>query len=203
MSDRQLMRDRVTALAGVFQAAVLVDDIAHRGETSSRAFATSFNSLFALDATRIEDIYPDNGGLATGREFLGAVLRRETGPDSSNRVSYVMAMLHLEAVLRGNAPLQQVIRTRLAQVADGSAGVADRATDDNIAKVASLYVDTFGTLRYRVQVKGDPNRLPVPAIASRIRASLLAGIRAAHLWHHYGGRRWHLLFGAGKMLESL
>lgn len=203
MSDLQQLRNRVTALAGVFQAAVLVDDIAHRGETSSRAFATSVNSLFALDATRIEDIFPDAGGLASGREFLGAVLRRETGKDSSNRVSYVMAMLHLEAVLRGNAPLQQVIRTRLKQIADGSPGVDDRATEDIVAKIAALYVDTFGTLRYRVQVKGDPNRLPVPAIAARVRASLFAGVRAAHLWHHYGGRRWQLLFGAGKMLEGL
>lgn len=202
MAD-QLMKDRVTALAAVFQAAVLVEDIANNGSTSSRAFNTSVNSLFSLDAETIDAIFPEHGGLATGRDFLGAVLRRDTGNDSANRISYVMAMLHLNSIMRGDTAMQQVIRTRLAQIAEGSKGLEDRGTDDIVAKIAALYVDTFGTLRFRVQVKGDPKQLQVPEVAARIRACLLAGVRAAHLWHHLGGRRWHLLLGTGKMLEAM
>lgn len=202
MADPQ-MQDRVTALAAVFQAAVLVDDIANNGSKSPRAFAASLNSLFALDATTVPEIYPGSGSLAAGREFLGAVLRRETGADSSNRISYVMAMLHLNGILRSDPDMQRIIRTRLGQIAEDTRALEDRATDDVVAKVAALYVDTFGTLRFRVQVKGDPKQLQVPAVAARIRASLFAGVRAAHLWHHLGGRRWHLLFGQGKMLDAL
>lgn len=198
-----LMKDRVTALAAVFQAAALVEDIANNGNTSSRAFSTSLNSLFALDANTVETIFPEHGGLATGRDFLGSVLRRDSGGDSANRVSYVMAMLHLNSVMRGNPAMQEVIRTRLGQIADGTRGLEDRSTDDVVAKVAALYVDTFGGLRFRVQVKGDPKQLQVPEVAARIRACLFAGVRAAHLWHHLGGRRWHLLFGTGKMIEAL
>jgi high frequency lysogenization protein len=198
-----IMKDRVTALAAVFQAAVLVEDIANNGHTSSRAFSTSVNSLFALDADTVQGIFPDATGLATGRDFLAAVLRRDGGAGSTNRVSYVMAMLHLTSVMRGNPAMQEVIRSRLVQIAESTRSLEDRSTDDVIAKVAALYVDTFGGLRFRVQVKGDPKQLQVPEVAARIRACLFAGVRAAHLWHHLGGRRWQLLLGTGKMLDAL
>lgn len=208
MTD-SLMKDRVTALAGVFQAAVLVDELANGKPVPARAFATSINSLFALDADRVADIYAghagDAGGLAPGRDFLGAVLRRDPGDRSSSthRVSHVMAMLHLNSILRGNPHLQTTIRTRLAQIAAGTPAAADRSSDDVVAKIAALYVDTFGTLGFRVQVKGEPRQLQIPEVAAKIRASLLAGVRSAHLWHHLGGRRWHLLFGARTMLDAL
>ncbi len=201
-----LMKDRVTALAGVFQAAVLADDLANDKTVPARAFATSINSLFALDADQVADIYAGDAGMLTpGRIFLGAVLRRDPGDRSSSthRVSYVMAILHLNGILRTRPDLQATIRTRLSQIAAGTPAPADRSNHDVIAKIAALYVDTFGTLDFRVQIKGEPRQLQTPEVAAKIRASLLAGVRSAHLWHHLGGRRWHLLFGARKMLEAL
>lgn len=198
-----VMKDRVTALAAVFQAAALVDDIATTGVAPAREFATSINSLFALDAAEVSDIFPADAALATGREQLRAVLQRRAGADSANRVSYVMAMLHLAGLLRSQQNLQDKVRSRLLQLRDDSRALDDRTTDDLVAKIAALYVDTFGTLRFRVQVKGEPRQLQVPEVAARIRATLLAGIRAAHLWHHLGGRRWHLLLGTGRMLDAL
>lgn len=198
-----VMKDRVTALAAVFQAAALVDDIATTGVAPAREFATSINSLFALDAAEVSDIFPADAALTTGREQLRAVLQRRAGADSANRVSYVMAMLHLAGLLRSQQALQDKVRSRLVQLRDDSRALDDRTTDDLVAKIAALYVDTFGTLRFRVQVKGEPRQLQVPEVAARIRAALLAGIRAAHLWHHLGGRRWHLLLGTGRMLDAL
>lgn len=202
MADPQ-MQDRVTALAAVFQAAVLVEEIAANGSAPAAAFATSINSLFALDADSVAAIFPGEAPLAAGRKFLGAVLRRDSGLNSANRIAYVMAMLQLNNIMRDDADMQRTIHTRLAQIAEGTRTLADRSTDDVVAKIAALYVDTFGTLSFRVQVKGEPRQLQVPEVAARIRASLFAGIRAAHLWHHLGGRRWHLLLGARRMLEAL
>lgn len=195
------MKDRVTALAGVFQAAALVDELAQHGSAPSRAFAASIDSLFALDADDVDGIF--RGDLSTGREFLRAMLRREGNGTNTNRVGYVMAMLHLNGLLRDNPAMQEVIRSRLGQIGAELAAPEQRAADDTVAKLAALYVDTFGKLRFRVQVKGDPRQLQVPEVAARIRASLFAGVRAAHLWHHLGGRRWQLLFGARNMLAAL
>lgn len=198
-----LMKDRVTALAAVFQAAALVEEIANGGSAPAREFALAINSLFALDATRVEDIIPPDAPLATGRTQLRLVLRRQAGSDATQRINYVMAMLHLAGILRADPDLQHAVRERLLQIAADTATLPDRGTDDVVAKIAALYVDTFGKLRFRVQVKGEPRQLQVPEVAARIRAMLFAGIRAAHLWHHLGGRRWHLLLGAGKMLDEL
>lgn len=202
MSD-PLMKDRVTALAALFQAAALVEDIANGKGAPQREFALAIDSLFALDAATVADIFPADAALGTGRDLLTAVLRREAGPDTTHRINYVMAMLHLAGILRSDSRLQQKIRVRLAQISNETINAGDRTTDDVVAKVAALYVDTFGTLRFRVQVKGEPRQLQVPEVAARIRATLFAGVRAAHLWHHLGGRRWHLLLGTGKMLDAL
>lgn len=202
MTD-SLMQERVTALAAIFQAAALVDELANSGSTAPRAFATSIDSLFALDAERVNDIYPSAAGLAMGREFLEGMLRRKTGADSRNRVGYVMAMMHLNGLLRANGAMQEIIHTRLGQIAADLRSPEDRVADDTVSRIAALYVDTFGSLGYRVQVKGDPRQLQSTQVAARIRASLFAGVRAAHLWHHLGGRRWQLLFGARRMLDAL
>lgn len=198
-----IMKDRVTALAGVFQAAVLVDDFATRGSTSPNAFAASIGSLFALDATDISDIFPTTGGLAVGQEFLASVLRRDAAAGSGNRVAYVMSMLHLNGQLRANPSMQSIIHSRLGEIAGNLSSPEQQTADDTIAKIAALYVDTFGSLRFRVQVKGEPRQLQAPEVAARIRASLFAGVRAAHLWHHLGGRRWHLLLANRRMLAAM
>lgn len=197
-----VMKDRVTALAGVFQAAVLVDDFAQSGSAPAAAFSASVDSLFALDATMIGEIFPEPRGLAVGRELLAATLRRETRHTGTQRLSYVMAMLHLNGLLRADTGMQAVIRNRLSEIAS-SVPPDQHTSDDAIAKIAALYVETFGSLRFRVQVKGDPGQIKKPEVAARIRASLFAGVRAAHLWHHLGGRRWHLLFGSQRMLAAL
>ncbi|MEK7758734.1 MAG: DUF489 family protein, partial [Pseudomonadota bacterium] len=41
-----------------------------------------------------------------------------------------------------------------------------------------------------------------PAIADKVRAALLAGIRSAVLWRQLGGRRWQLLFSRGKLART-
>jgi high frequency lysogenization protein len=40
-------------------------------------------------------------------------------------------------------------------------------------------------------------------IANRIRACLLAGVRAARLWRQVGGSRWQLIFSRGRYLNAI
>lgn len=199
----ELMQSRIRALAGLFQAAALVDDLAFRGQTKPACHAASINSLFALDAEDVAEIFPDSAALSCGREYLGRVLARTTAAEESPRLTYVLAMLHLNGVLRSRNDLQNVIRSRLVQLTEQFPDPASRHGDDAAEALAALYVDTFGTLSYRVQVKGEPTLLQNSRTAARIRSCLLAGIRAAHLWQHLGGRRWHLLLGVRKLRDEL
>jgi high frequency lysogenization protein len=51
-------------------------------------------------------------------------------------------------------------------------------------------------------VQGDPGLLQRPETGARIRAFLLAGIRAGRLWHQCGGRRWHLFLRRGRLVAA-
>ena len=71
-----------------------------------------------------------------------------------------------------------------------------------VACLAETYSETVSTLSPRIMVTGEPNLLNRPEIANRIRALLLAGMRAAVLWHQCGGGRLKLLFQARKTVEQ-
>ena len=61
---------------------------------------------------------------------------------------------------------------------------------------------TVSTLGPRIIVRGDPALLARPESANRIRALLLAGIRAAVLWRQCGGTRVGLILGRRRLLEA-
>jgi len=77
---------------------------------------------------------------------------------------------------------------------------------DTIDDLAQLYARTISTLTPRIIVSGEHGYLTNPRTAARVRAVLLAGIRAAYLWNQLGGRRWHLVFRrsrTGKAADQL
>jgi len=101
-------------------------------------------------------------------------------------------MIFLERKLSRNDEMKDIIHSRLEHTAyrathfnDDPAGLA--------SAIAAIYQDTISKFQYRIHVSGDPNLLREAQQADRIRALLLAGIRAAMLWRQVGGRRWHLL----------
>jgi high frequency lysogenization protein len=51
-------------------------------------------------------------------------------------------------------------------------------------------------------VQGEPTFLQQSDNVNKIRALLLAGIRAAVLWRQKGGRRWQFIFQSNKILET-
>jgi len=66
--------------------------------------------------------------------------------------------------------------------------------DDLVQGLAELYSATLSTLPPRILVNGEPVHLHDARTVARIRAVLLAGVRAADLWHQVDGRQWQLVF---------
>ena len=96
-----------------------------------------------------------------------------------------------------------LLRQRLDSVQRQRALKPDMSQSELSALLGSAYVDSLGTLRFRVQIRGNAQQLQAPGMAERIRAVLLAGVRAAWLWHRLGGRRWHLVFTRGQILQEI
>ncbi|WP_416885915.1 high frequency lysogenization protein HflD [Marinospirillum sp.] len=189
-------------LAGVIQAARLVDDVAQKGMVDQDAFATSLSSILITQPETTLDIY---GGephhLRLGARALRQIANRDLEHNQAT-LTYASGLLVLHAKLKKNPAMLSAIGQRL-EVIQSQAQHFSPTHENVIAALAGLYQDTLSTLSYRIQVKGDPQLLQQQGNADKIRALLLAGIRSAMLWSQSGGQRWRLLFSRKKILGDL
>ncbi|MQX53890.1 high frequency lysogenization protein HflD [Alcanivorax sediminis] len=196
-------QQQVLALAAVFQAAQLGDDIAVRGDCDPRALRALIEGVMALDADSFDSIYPQPEQLREGLALLELSLNRKSGGASLRPLNYGLALLHLAAKLAKNADTTNILRHRLMALNGQLAHFNDLAEEAFCHRLASIYVDTLGTFRFRIQVKGDPSHLQDEDKAAKIRTLFLTGVRAAFLWQQLGGKRWHLLFKRKQILATL
>jgi len=198
--------DQVLALAGVFQSARLVQQLAREGRAEPTAFRASVESILKIDAPDTASVFGGKEGVKQGLELIRSKLLGQSAPPDLEMARYVVAMLHIEKVLRRKPALldslREGIRTAMEQMkffenSESDDGVRQQLTD----KLADLYARTISTLTPRIMVSGEHGHLSNPAIAARVRAALLAGIRAAVLWRQLGGRRWQLLFSRRRIVR--
>ena len=78
----------------------------------------------------------------------------------------------------------------------------DLPREQLIGHLDRLYQDNISPLQPRIMVRGEPSFLRDAAIAARIRALLLAGIRAAVLWRQLDGSRWRLLVARRQFVDT-
>lgn len=190
------------ALAGVFQAAQLVEDVAQRGLYEQQSFETSISSILVTDPQTVEEIYGgDLQQLKLGANMLRkALLKNAELP--ANVMRYAMSILLLQSKLQKNTAMLTALGQRLDAIHRQAQHFP--VTHDNILSALSgLYQDTLSQFSFRIQVKGNPDLLRQQAYADKIRALLLAGVRSAMLWQQSGGKRWKLLFSRKRLLNQL
>jgi high frequency lysogenization protein len=195
------LHDQTLALAGIFQAAALVQQVAHSGQCADSSLETCIRSLFATDPASTLDVY---GGelkdLREGLSTLAGALSKQTRQQDIEVLRYSLNLLNLEAKLRRDKAMLDVIGSRIEQ-ARHTASHFGYTHPNLIANLGSVYTDTISTFRLRIQVNGQPTILQQEENAARVRALLLAGIRSAVLWHQSGGRRWQLIFNRRKVID--
>jgi len=184
-------RDRTIALGAVFQAAALVSGIARSGRWDQKAIEASIHSLFQVDAETVDEVFGD----AAGVEFGLRTLRGQFGggkPDTELS-RYVIQLLHLERQLAKRSQMMDRVGREIER-ARGRLSHFSMTHDNILGQFADLYSETISTLSPRIMVHGDQFHLRDSANIHRIRALLLAGIRAARLWRQCGGSRWRIVF---------
>lgn len=210
--------EQAIAIAAMFQAASLVDQIANKGMMSQSNFEISINSLFELSPENTEQIFGGSQQLTShlGMGFnalLDTVDKRKKG-NSANITNYVLSMIMLQQKLAKNDKMLALMAQRLEElivkadkfypIETGQDTSKGNLTHTNIiAGLDGLYQDTISTFSFRIKVQGDPRHLQNKENAAKVRALLLAGIRAAILWRQVGGKRWHLLFFKTRLKQSV
>lgn len=193
------MKDRIIALAGVFQAAQLARELARTGKAPATSLETSLRSLQQLDPDSVEEVYGGTDGLQLGFRTLAAQLGG--GRRDMDILRYVVAMLHLERRLRRRRDLLGRIREAI-EAAQMQAQHFNAVHPTMVARFADIYVKNVSLLRPRVVVRGSPLYLEQPRIVEQIRATLLAGVRSAMLWRQVGGSRLGLLLKRRSMAQT-
>ena len=192
---------RALALAGVFQAAALVKQLAKTGRVDQPAFLASIQSIFKIDVDSATDVYESPENLALGLQELIRLFTNNQLPKDPEIARYVFSLLHLEKKLSKNTKMLLQLRTGIKRATLQAAHFSP--THENVmANLASLYTDTLSTFSFRIHVTGDPLYLNQTYHVNNVRALLLAGVRAAVLWQQLGGRRWQLLLSRTSILDT-
>ncbi|HHA19648.1 MAG TPA: lysogenization regulator HflD [Methylophaga sp.] len=201
MSVNTRERDRIIALAALMQVVTLVQQIAQTGQVNQAEFETLLNSLLETDAADTEAVYGDLSQLQTGIKQLNNQLSKKKDKKDIALLRYIIGLLHLERKLAKRPAMLDLISREIDQIPQQIEYFGDINNPQVIARFADIYHRTISELTPRIQVNGDPGFLQQADNINRVRALLLAGIRAAILWHQKGGRRWHFIFQSNKMLE--
>lgn len=178
-------RDRCIGLAGMIQAAVLVDSVAREGHCDRQAAAASIDSVFRIDCETADEVYGSLQGVALGLHRLHDQLAGgERFSSVILRYSILLARLDGRLAKRGDL-------TR--KIGDGITSATERLRhfepmhDNILAQLADIYSETISTMKPRIMVHGEPTYLSSTDNVNLIRSLLLSGIRAARLFHQSGG----------------
>ena len=201
MSSFTPLQQQVIALAGVVQAARMVDQVAKTGSYPAAFFEASLRSLFAFDAPTVDAVYGNIQGVKLGLRSVVDMLTDATNEDHVAMGAYVRGLLKLEDQFGKRPDLQEVVASRLGHVNFKAQHFSNDAVE-LAASISAIYQDTISDLPYRIKVKGNAQHLQQTKNADLVRTLLLAGLRSAHLWRQLGGRPRHFLFKGGKLAAT-
>ncbi len=186
------IENQVLALAGMFQAAAVIDELAFSGNLDDAAFEAGLGSLFTFEAESPREVFGGTERLQRGLLALEAYLGGEIAGASRNIAYYVLSMMKLALRLTRDRELANTVLERLRGI-ERSSREFDMSRSAVVVKIDGLYQETISDLRPRIMVAGEQNYLLNTDTAARVRTLLLAGIRAAVLWRQLGGSKWKLL----------
>lgn len=193
---------QVIALAGIAQAAALVQQLATTGKADEQALETTLGSLLKTDSDTVLEIYGnDLGNLKLGLDQLKAQL---TGYEIAypDQARYAASMVFLEKQLSDQPAMLKTISIGIER-AKAQTEHFNLLHENVLANLGDIYLQTVSKLQPRIMVNGVPDYLSRPDVANKIRACLLGGIRSAMLWKQCGGRRWKFLLFRKKIQIEL
>jgi high frequency lysogenization protein len=189
------------ALAGLCQAAALVKKIARNNELDSHTLTTSLNSISMTAPENTEQVFGDTSQLVLGYKTLLKQLGNQSNDKDLEVTRYIANLLSIERKLSSSNKTMSALGERISNIQRQQLHL-DLTDSQILSNLASIYTDVVSPIARKIQVAGDPALLKRPDNQHRVRAILLAGVRAAVLWRQLGGKRRHLLFSRQQILDS-
>lgn len=198
------IRSESIALAALFQCCTQINRIAHTGYCDEQAVSTVFRALLVTDPNTIDDIYKISE-LKTGFRGLieGFSAEGITDNSANELVKLAMQVISLTDRIVRNTSLYNRLSNEIDKLKDqiekacpdfleGKTSVV--LSKENVEKFAQLYQSLISPNFSKLLIFGEERFLSSTENQNRIRALLLAGIRAVVLWNQVGGKKLYLMF---------
>lgn len=195
------LEERVIAFAALCQAAKLVQDVARTSRCDEESMRASLYSIAVTDAEQTIDIFGSVDSLKLGLSSINAQLGGGKHPRSPELTRYVVSILALERKLAKRPDIMSILGERIGRL-ERQLQHFDLLDEQVLASIAAIYSDVISPLGPRIQVAGNVSFLQQPIVQHKVRALLLAGIRAAVLWRQLGGQRRQLVFSRIKYVNQ-
>ncbi|MFT6897398.1 MAG: high frequency lysogenization protein, partial [Paraglaciecola sp.] len=187
------------ALAGVCQAAMLVKQVSKKGLCDAQAFKASIASISITEPENTEQVFGQLDHLKLGFTTLHNQLGNSSTDKDTEITRYIANLLSIERKLSKNNRLMSELGDRIDNIKRQQLHL-DLFDSQMLGNLASIYSDVISPMTTKIQVSGDPELLKISDNQHKVRALLLAGVRAAVLWRQLGGKRRHILFNRQRIV---
>ena len=188
------------AFAGICQAAYLVQKVARDGSCDEASLRESLQSVLVTNPTQPLEVFGSHLAIRDGYRALVEQLGADGSQKNAELTRYVVSLIALERKLAKRKDILNMLGERIGQIGRQQQHF-DLLDEQILANMASIYSDLISPIGPRIQVAGTPLFLQQPLVQHKVRALLLAGIRAAVLWRQLGGSRTQIIFARKKMVE--
>lgn len=196
------MKEQTLCFAAICQIARFVQQVSREGQLDDDQLKNMLNSVIITSPENTLAVYGgDVAQLQTGLEIVSAHLSDNSSSKDPELTRYIVGMLNLERRLSKKTQQLNELAKRVEATKRQVTHYAI-TSDILLASFAGIYSDVVSPLGPRIQVAGEPAMLKQTINQHKIRALLLAGIRATVLWRQVGGKRRNILFSRKKMLSS-
>ncbi len=195
------MNEQTITLAVICQTAYWVQKISRSGQIDEQELQVLLESITITSPENTLAVYGGNlANIKTGLTTLIDHLGNQSKTKDPEITRYVVSLIALERRLNKQPHKMNELGERIEQTQRQLAHY-EIVSDTLLASFASIYSDIISPLGQPIQVAGDQGILKQTANQHKIRALLLAGIRATVLWRQVGGKRRNILFSRSKIVK--
>ena len=196
------MHAQTLALGAICQAAKAVQSVAKTGQVDEDTLTIMLNSIVDTSPDNVLAVYGNaTSNLHSGLRAIGEHLGNDSNEKDAELTRYIVSLMALERNLARRKNQLSALGERIEQSKRQLAHY-EINSETLISSFASIYSDLISPLGTPIQVTGEPSILKQTPNQHKIRALLLAGIRACVLWRQVGGKRRNILFSRGKIVAN-
>lgn len=202
------MKDQTITFAAICQVAYQVQQVSRNGHINDDEFSVLLQSIVETSPINTLAVYGGKlDNIKHGLELLIKHLGSNNEASVSNKqkdpefTRYIISLINLERRLAKQPKQLNALGERITST-ERQLEHYLLTSDTLISSFASIYSDIISPLGHKIQVTGEPEILKQSVNQYKIRALLLAGIRAAVLWRQVGGKRRTILFNRKKMVDT-